>query len=46
LGAIIFTYIPGLAGKILSVDFNIYSGIAAGIGSLVRAGLDTYLEKK
>jgi uncharacterized protein len=46
LGAIIFTSIPGLAGKVLSVDFNIYYGIAAGIGSVGGTRLGTYLKKK
>ncbi len=46
LGAIIFTSIPGLAGKILSVDFNILFGVIVGIGGIGGARLGTYLKRK
>ena len=46
LGAIIFTSIPGLAGKILSVDFNILLGVIVGIGGIGGARLGTYLKRK
>jgi len=46
LGAIIFTSIPGLAGKLLSVDFNILFGITVGIGGIGGARLGTYLKRK
>lgn len=46
LGAIIFTSIPGLLGKVLSVDFNILFGIVVGIGGIGGARLGTYLKRK
>jgi uncharacterized membrane protein YfcA len=46
LGAIILTSIPGLAGKILSVDFNILFGVIVGIGGIGGARLGTYLKRK
>ena len=46
LGAIIFTSIPGLAGKILSVDFNILFGVIVGLGGIGGARLGTYLKRK
>jgi len=46
LGAIIFTSIPGLAGKIMSVDFNILFGVIVGIGGIGGARLGTYLKRK
>ncbi len=46
LGAIIFTSIPGLAGKILSVDFNILFAVTVGIGGIGGARLGTYLKRK
>ncbi len=46
LGAIIFTSIPGLAGKILSVDFNILFGVIVGIGGIGGARLGTNLKRK
>ncbi len=46
LGAIIFTSIPGLAGKLLSVDFNVLFGIIVGIGGIGGARLGTYLKRK
>jgi uncharacterized membrane protein YfcA len=46
LGAIIFTSIPGLAGKILSVDFNIISSVIVGLGGIGGTRLGTYLKRK
>jgi len=46
LGAIIFTSIPGLAGKLLSVDFNILFGLTVGLGAIGGARLGTYLKRK
>ena len=46
LGAIIFTSIPGLVGKVLSVDFNILFGVIVGIGGIGGARLGTYLKMK
>ena len=46
LGAIIFTSIPGLVGKVLSVDFNILFGVIVGIGGIGGARLGTYLKRK
>jgi uncharacterized protein len=46
LGAIIFTSIPGLIGKAISVDFNILFGVIVGIGGIVGARLGTYLKTK
>ena len=46
LGAIIFTSIPGLAGKIISVDFNILFGAIVGLGGIGGARLGTYLKRK
>jgi len=46
LGAIIFTSIPGLVGKVLSVDFNIIFGVIVGIGGIGGARLGTYLKRK
>jgi uncharacterized protein len=46
LGAIIFTSVPGLVGKALSVDFNIFFGIIIGIGGIGGARLGIYLKKK
>ncbi|MBU2563378.1 MAG: sulfite exporter TauE/SafE family protein [Actinobacteria bacterium] len=46
LGAIIFTSIPGLAGKMLSVDFNILFGVIVGLGGIGGARLGTYLKRR
>ena len=46
LGAIIFTSIPGLAGKMISVDFNILFGVIVGLGGIGGARLGTYLKRK
>jgi uncharacterized protein len=46
LGAIIFTSIPGLIGKAISVDFNILFGVIVGIGGIVGARLGTYLKTR
>jgi uncharacterized membrane protein YfcA len=46
LGAIIFTSIPGLAGKLISVDFNILFGITVGIGGVGGARVGTYIKRK
>ena len=46
LGAIIFTSIPGLAGKFLSVDFNVLFGIIVGIGGIAGVRIGTYLKRK
>ncbi len=46
LGAIIFTSIPGLIGKIMSVDFNVLFGVIVGIGGIGGAKLGTYLKRK
>jgi len=46
LGAIIFTSIPGLIGKALSVDFNIIFGVVVGVGGIGGARLGTYLKRK
>ena len=46
LGAIIFTSISGLAGKMLTVDFNILFGIIVGIGGIGGTKLGTYLKRK
>ena len=46
LGAIIFTSIPGLIGKVISVDFNILFGITVGLGGIGGARLGTYLKRK
>jgi uncharacterized membrane protein YfcA len=46
LGAIIFTSIPGLIGKVISVDFNILFGVIVGIGGICGARLGTYLKTK
>jgi hypothetical protein len=46
LGAIIFTSIPGLIGKVISVDFNILFGVVVGIGGVGGARLGTYLKTK
>jgi uncharacterized membrane protein YfcA len=46
LGAIIFTSIPGLVGKVISVDFNILFGVIVGIGGIGGARLGTYLKTR
>jgi len=46
LGAIIFTSIPGLIGKVISVDFNILFGVIVGIGGIGGARLGTYLKTR
>jgi uncharacterized membrane protein YfcA len=46
LGAIIFTSIPGLVGKVISVDFNILFGVVVGIGGIGGTRLGTYLKRK
>jgi uncharacterized membrane protein YfcA len=46
LGAIIFTSIPGLIGKVISVDFNILLGVIVGVGGIGGARLGTYLKTK
>lgn len=46
LGAIIFTSIPGLIGKVLSVDFNILFGVIVGLGGIGGARLGTYFKMK
>jgi uncharacterized protein len=46
LGAIIFTSIPGLIGKAISVDFNILFGVIVGIGGIGGARLGTYLKTR
>ncbi len=46
LGAIIFTSIPGLAGKFLSVDFNVLFGLVVGTGGIAGVRLGTYLKRK
>ncbi len=46
LGAIIFTSIPGLAGKFLSVDFNVLFGIVVGTGGIAGVWIGTYLKRK
>ncbi len=46
LGAIIFTSIPGLAGKFLSVDFNVFFGLIVGTGGIAGVRIGTYLKRK
>ncbi len=46
LGAIMFTSIPGLAGKFLSVDFNVLFGLVVGVGGVAGVRIGTYLKRK
>lgn len=46
LGAIIFVSIPGVIGKVISVDFDVVLAIAIGIGAVGGSKLGTYLNRK
>jgi uncharacterized membrane protein YfcA len=46
LGAIIFVSIPGVIGKVISVDFDIMLATAIGIGAVGGSKLGTYLNRK
>ena len=46
LGAIIFTSIPGVIGKIISVDFDIVFAIIVGVAAIGGSRLGTYLNRK
>jgi len=46
LGAILINSIPGLIGKMISVKFDVLTGILVGIGSIAGARIGTYLHKR
>ena len=46
LGAIIFTSIPGMIGKVISVDFDAMFAIVVGISAIGGSRLGTYLNRK
>jgi len=46
LMAVFLNSIPGVIGKIISVDFNVFFALLIGIGSIGGSRLGTYLNKK
>ncbi len=46
LMVVLFNAAPGLAGKLLSVQFDIWIGVAVAIGAIAGSRIGTYLSKK
>jgi uncharacterized membrane protein YfcA len=43
---VLFNSVPGIVGKMISVEFDILAGVIVAIGSIIGVRLGTYLNKK